>query len=142
MTTAIEGIANRIRDIEILGIPVGDAVVGGGSAVLVSEVTDAFLLPRMPTAPMFVVKAGEAYVMAHWGEKLIGPGAAKLAAIFLAYSAVRAIVPIDDLISRGLNKIGIAAHSPMPTADQAEMFIKDGGARDALPDYNVAMFGG
>ena len=141
MTTAVESIANRIGDIEILGIPIGDAAVGGGTAVLVSEVTDAFLLPRMPTAPMFVVKAGEAYVMAHWGGKLIGGRAAGLAALFLAYSAVRVVVPIDDLISRGLNRIGIAAHS-MPTADQADLFIKNDGAREALPDYNVAMFGG
>ena len=135
---ALEGLLKRASEVEVFDIPLGDAVVGGSLAILTSEVTDAFLLPRIPTVPAALVKAGEALAMVKWGPKLVGNHAAKVAALFLTYEAVRTVVPLDTWISGALKKVGVAAHSPMPTANEAEMFLK---GTAATADYNVAMFG-
>lgn len=100
MPNGIAGIAERIRDVQIAGIPLGEAALGGGSALLVSELTDGVLVPRIPQAPVALVKGAEAYVMSRWGHRVIGAGGARVATLFLTYDAVRSLIPLDDWVKR------------------------------------------
>ena len=87
---------------EIADIPVGAAIVGGGLAAITSELIDGLIAPRIKVAPV-ILKAGGAFALAKWGDKLVGEEAAKLGAMFFAYDAVRTIIPFDQWL-KGLFK--------------------------------------
>ena len=102
----LQGVANKIRDVQILGIPFGDGVVGFGAALVVAERTDGLITPRMPSnVPVVAIKVGEAYAMSRWGHKVIGSGGARVAAIVLGYDALRTVVPIDTWIKEATAKL-------------------------------------
>lgn len=125
MPDGIASIANKIREVEILGIPLGEAVLGGGSALIVAELTDAIVTPRLPNVPVAAVKGAEAFIMSRWGHRVFGAGGARIATMFLTYEAVRALIPIDDwvkqLIARitgggGGNEIATATETHNPSS--------------------------
>lgn len=105
MADGIASIANKIRDVEVLGIPLGEAVLGGGSALIVSELTDAIITPRLPNVPVAALKAGEAFVVSRWGHRVVGAGGARIATLFLTYEAIRALIPLDDWIKQLIERI-------------------------------------
>lgn len=102
----LQGVANKIRDVQILGIPLGEATVGFGAGIFVSEVTDGLLAPKLPAAvPVVAIKFGEAYAMSRWGHKVIGSGGARMATVVLTYNAIRAVLPIDTYIRDFVQKL-------------------------------------
>lgn len=105
MGDGVASLAKKISDVEVLGIPLGEAVLAGGSALIVSELTDAIVTPRLPTVPIAAIKAGEAFVVSRWGYRVLGTSGARLASIILTYDAFRALVPLDDWIKQLIEKI-------------------------------------
>lgn len=93
-----------ISKFEVFGIPLGNAVVGGGIAFLVDQMTERFL-PQVtgPTANL----AGAFLIMAV-GKRFLGTSTAQAAAMFLTYEALR------DTIEGALSGIFGAAqpHNP------------------------------
>ncbi len=119
MADGVVGIAKRIQDIDIAGIPIGAAALGGGSALILSELTDGLLVPRIPTVPVVAIKAGETYAMHRWGHKAIGAGGARVATLFLGYDTLRTLIPIEKTIKDIIAKIpgipgAVAATSSNP----------------------------
>lgn len=105
----LEGIAAKIQEAEVFGIPLGEAALGGGSALLVAEMTDVFLAPRMPTIPAALIKGGEAYAMSRWGHKVVGIGGARLGTLFLTWEAIRAAIPLEEWVKNAIGKAAAAA---------------------------------
>ena len=116
---AVVGIANKIREVKIVGIPIGEAVLGGGSALVLAELTDALVAPRLPTVNVAFIKAGETYAMHRWGHKAFGAGGARVATLFLGYDTVRTLIPLESWIKDVIAKITGAVVPETQTAATA-----------------------
>lgn len=132
MPDGVVGIANKIREITIAGIPIGEAALGGGSALILSELTDGLLVPRVPTVPVVAIKAGETYAMHRWGHKAFGAGGARVATLFLGYDTLRTLIPIEKTIKDIIAKIpgvpgAVAATSSNPGNPGPEAAPPPGG---------------
>ncbi len=117
------GVLGGIDRIEVLGIPVGRAVIGGTSALLVGEVLDG-LFPADPrnkddSNRRSLIKFLAAWALAQFGPKLMGKEAATLGAGLLAFEAARDLLPIDDLVGKFTDRVSgvLAKKKPQPTAD-------------------------
>lgn len=90
-----------ITGIEVMGVPVGRAFTGGAVAVGVGELTDMLMAPVRGQLGRWgppAVKVVAAFVAVKYLSKFLGKDTTKTAALFLAYDAVRDIVPFDDMI--------------------------------------------
>lgn len=118
MSDGVAGIAKKISDIDIIGIPIGAAALGGGSALVLAELTDSILVPRIPTVPVLAIKGGEVYAMHRWGHKVLGAGGARIATYFLGYDFLRTLVPMEtwirDLIAKLPGGVAVASNNPGP----------------------------
>lgn len=116
MSDGVAGIAKQITDVEIAGIPIGAAALGGVSALVLAEVTDAILVHRIPTVPVLAIKGGEVYAMHRWGHKVFGAGGARIATYFLGYDFLRTLVPMETWIRNLVAKLpgGVAAANNNP----------------------------
>jgi len=92
---ALEGISSM----KVWDIPVGQALVGGFSAVVVSELVDGFLAKQTDTVKG-MVKLVAAGAVAKWGGRLLGKTGTTALVILLAYDGLRQILPIDEWASR------------------------------------------
>lgn len=88
---ALEGISTM----KVWDIPLGQALVGGFSAVVISELVDGFLAAQSGSIKG-LVKLMAAGVSIKWGRKLIGTTGATALAILLAYDGLRMVIPIDE----------------------------------------------
>lgn len=95
------GILGGFTGLEIFGVPVGEALVGGTTAVLAAEVIDGFTGGQDPLM-RGVIKLVAAKPIMDILSRFIGSSGAQAAALFLAYDAATNILPIDDLINRVL----------------------------------------
>ena len=144
---ALEGIAEQIKGIEIAGIPLGEAALGGGSALVVSELTDVFIIPRLGQTqiPGFVVKAGEALVMVKWGHKVIGADGARVAALFLGYEAVRSLIPMEAWIRNAIRRVaGATAPEGVASSSRSSSSSPKGNGHqvDAMDTLRQALTAG
>lgn len=100
------GVLTGISKFEVMGIPLGNAIVGGGIAFLVDQMTERFL-PQVtgPTANL----AG-AFFIVYFGKRFLGTSTAQAAAMFLTYEALR------DTIEGALGGIFGAAQPHNPGA--------------------------
>ena len=94
-----------LLEVKIMGMPLGKAFVGGGAALLVSELVDGLVAPRIEdmlgkTWGPALLKGGTAWAVKQWGPGLVGREAANIATIFLLWEAVRSIIPIDEWIKK------------------------------------------
>jgi len=96
------GVLSGVSKIQVMGIPIGNAVVGGGIAFLVDQLTERFL-PQLtgPTANI----AG-AFLVMYVGKRFLGTSTAQAAAMFLTYEAIR------DTLEGALSGIFGAAQNP------------------------------
>lgn len=125
----VAGISKQITDVEIMGIPIGAAALGGASALVLAEVTDAILVHRIPTVPVLFIKGGEVYAMHRWGHKVFGAGGARIATYFLGYDFLRTLVPMETWIRDLIAKLpgGVAAASNNPGNPGPEPTTNPGG---------------
>jgi len=107
---AISAVA-RIGEVSVLGIPIGEALLGGVTSIVVAELVDyavtATGLKEKIPYPTAVIGGVSAYACHRWMGRFIGQKGANLAACFLAWYAVNELVDIAGWI-RGL----IPGHSP------------------------------
>lgn len=102
-----DGALEGITKIEVWDIPVGKAIVGGFSAVIVSELVDGFLATQS-TMVQGVVKLVAAGAAVKWLPRFLGTTGAGAMALLLAYDGIRSILPIDEWagkVSGALSKI-------------------------------------
>jgi len=90
---------DQVTGMKVWDIPVGQALVGGFSAVCVSELVDGFLRNQQ-SMTLGIVKLVGAGALAKWGKRLLGDTGSKAAAIILAYDGMRQIIPIDEWANR------------------------------------------
>lgn len=100
MEQAMAGILAPITQIEVFGMPLGEAAIGGGLALFTTELIDAFITKPPDGVPFtrVLVKGVAAFAMVNFLSGPLGGGAAKTAALFLGFSLIRDLLPIDDWI--------------------------------------------
>lgn len=131
---ALEGITSM----EVWDIPVGKALVGGFSAVVVSELVDGFLAKQSNTV-RGVVKLAAAGVAVKWGGRLLGKTGAGALALLLAYDGIRQLLPIDEWAGRVSGAVvtrtggGLAGKAGLENT---------GGNGSKQPGYYDALYGG
>lgn len=143
MPDGIAGIAERIRQVEIAGIPLGEAALGGGSALLLSELTDGLVAPHLPQVPVAAIKGAEAFVMHRYGHKAIGAGGARVATLFLTYDAVRSLVPLEDWVKKLVETItGVVQPAAASSSSQGGGSGGNGYQTDAMDELRTMVAGG
>ncbi len=97
-------VARNITSFEVWDIPVGQALVGGFTAVFASELIDGFLIKQ---GDIFkgVVKLAGAGVAVKWGGRVLGSTGSKALAILLAYDGIRSLIPIDTWAKKGATTV-------------------------------------
>lgn len=103
------GVLTGISRFQVMGIPIGNAIVGGGIAFLTDQLTERFL-PQVtgPTANIL-----GAFAIMYVGKRFLGTSTAQAAAMFLTYEAIR------DTLEGALGGIfGAAQHNPGGGLDQ------------------------
>ena len=93
-----------INRIEVWDIPVGQALVGGFTAVFASELVDGFMAKQGDMA-RGVVKLIGAGAAVKWGGRILGSTGSKALAILLAYDGVRTLIPIDRYARQGATAV-------------------------------------
>lgn len=134
-------IAKGITGFEVWDIPVGQALVGGFTAVFASELIDGFLI-KQGDMLKGVVKLAGAGAAVKWGGRVLGSTGSKALAILLAYDGIRQLIPIDTWARRGATMVT----SRMPAgglggfqANVREERVPDNGHK---ADYYEALKGG
>ncbi len=91
------GALDSITNMKVFDIPVGQAAVGGLTAMIISALADMAMKPvrqqlgtRMGDTAL---KAAAAYAVNRWGKDLLGKDATKAAVIILAWEAFESFVP-------------------------------------------------
>jgi len=95
---------STITDMKVWDIPVGEALVGGFSAVFASELIDGVLVKQNDMIKG-VIKLAGAGAAVKWGPRLLGSTGSKALAILLAYDGVRSLIPIDAWARRGASAV-------------------------------------
>lgn len=113
-----DGPLEGITKMQVWDVPVGQALIGGFSAVFVSELVDGFFASQQPMT-LGVIKLAAAGVLVKWGGRLLGSTGSKAAALILAYDGIRQILPLDEWAGRLSG--GIAARTGGGLAGKAGM---------------------
>lgn len=95
---------STITDMKVWDIPVGEALVGGFTAVFASELIDGVLV-KQGDMIKGVIKLAGAGAAVKWGGRLLGSTGSKALAILLAYDGVRSLIPIDTWAKRGATAV-------------------------------------
>lgn len=131
---AMEGITKM----EFWDIPIGQALVGGFSAVVASELVDGFFAAQQPMT-LGVIKLAGAGVLAKWGDRLLGSTGSKAAAIILAYDGIRQIIPLDEWAGRLTG--AVTTRTGAGLAGKAGM-TGGSGSKAGTTDYYAGLYGG
>ena len=133
-----------ILDIQIWGMDIGKAFIGGGIALFVSELIDGVVIPRFEQligktwAPALIKGLG-AVAVKKWGGRLVGTQAADVAALFLTWEAVRSIIPIDEWIK----KIFAKKETTSSSSSSSHSSSGDGHQSvDAMDTLRMSLIGG
>lgn len=97
-------ISRTITGFEVWDIPVGQALVGGFTAVFASELIDGFLI-KQGDMLKGVVKLAGAGAAVKWGGRVLGSTGSKALAILLAYDGIRSLIPIDTWARSGATMV-------------------------------------
>ena len=93
-------------EMEVFGLPVGKALIGGASAVAVGELVDMLMARFMPNGGTWVSALGKGaaawLATSRWVTNIIGKPAGTVAAVLLTYDAIRDIVPFDTWIRNAI----------------------------------------
>lgn len=123
------GAIAKVTRIEVAGFPLGQVIIGGASAVFVTELVDGFMA-RMGQGKMVsgLVKGAVAVLVAgKQGKRVLGANGAMAAAILIGFDALRDLVPIDSWVQDLTSRIsgvtasrGLAAESKYNILKEAE----------------------
>lgn len=95
-----------VSSMQVFGLPVGQAVVGGFVAVFATELVDG-LMAKQQAYVRGGVKLGAAWAINKWGKKIpfLGDGGVKAVALLLTFDAVRDFIPIDQYAQKAAAKL-------------------------------------
>ena len=96
-------VLSGVTGTKVFGLPIGQALIGGASAVAVGELVDMLAGRFMPAGATWmsaISKAVAAWLASSkWVTNVIGKPAGTAAAILLTYDAIRDIIPFDTWIT-------------------------------------------
>lgn len=133
------GVVAGVTAMKVWDIPVGEALIGGFTAVFASELIDGFLV-KQGDMIKGVVKLVGAGVAVKWGPRLLGSTGSKALAILLAYDGVRSIIPIDTWARRGAG--AVTGLVPGGGLGGFRKNVGAGGNGKVAEDYYEALKGG
>lgn len=96
MESGMSNTLDKITNMEVAGIPLGAAAVGGVTAIVLDRLILERFDPEHKYGPLVLL--GMAFAMDKWGKKFLGK-AATASALILTYEA------IADYISLGIDKV-------------------------------------
>jgi len=134
-----------LLEVQIMGMPLGKACVGGGVALRGSELGDGLVAPRIEdmlgkTWGPAVLKGGTAWAVKQWGPGLVGKEAADIATLFLVWEAVRSLIPIDEWIKKLFAKKEESTSTSSQTSGATSG--GNGHASDAMETLRLSLAGG
>ena len=100
---AQKGLFAGLGSAKIMGAPIGDALLGGASATLVSEVIDGFLGGGVMGAMAKLVVGN---MVAGMFSGVLGRPATDAAKLFISYDAIRDLIPVDTWTRQLVGGIG------------------------------------
>jgi hypothetical protein len=103
---AQRGFFSGLGGAKIADIPVGDALLGGASATLVTEVVDGFIGGGVMGA---MVKLVVGNMAAGLFSGVLGRNATDSARLFITYDAIRDLIPVDQWTRQLVGGVGGAA---------------------------------
>jgi len=132
-----QNVVAGITKFDVAGFPLGQVVVGGASAIFVTELVDGFMAKMgQGTTVNGLVKIGAAVGVIRYGKKLLGKEGAFAAALLIGFDAVRDLVPLDTMIQSLTSKIsgvtasrGLASNSRYNVVTEAKQVASDYYAR-------------
>jgi len=102
----------KIFNMEVMGLPVGNVVVGGAASILITEVVDGAvqkLMSKTSAGNQKMAAAGVKVAAAlgtiKYGKKFVGNDAAKFIGALILFDALRDATPIDEMVNGVANKI-------------------------------------
>jgi hypothetical protein len=101
---AQRGFFSGLGGAKIGDIPVGDALLGGASATLVTEVVDGFVGGGVMGA---MVKLVVGNLAAGMFSGVLGRNATDSARLFITYDAIRDLIPVDQWTRQLVGGVGI-----------------------------------
>ena len=115
-----------IMNFEVMNVPVGKALVGGGIAIFATEIIDGFFATQSVQMKGVIKLAGAAATMAFL-KKPLGTAGAATVAVLLTFDALRDLTPLDTWMSDLATKItGIATTAGL--ADKSGRRLPGGAA--------------
>lgn len=132
-----KGIASALGGItkfEIMGIPLGSALVGGAVAILATELVDGFLSAQS-TQIKGIVKLVVAGTYAKWGFG--GSEMKKVVALLMTFDALRDLTPI----SGWMHTLSTKVTGTFPTRGLGTYGPRPGNPSTQSQDYYKAAFG-
>jgi len=128
------GILAPITEMEIFGMPLGQAAVGGGIALMATELIDAFITAPPTGVPMtrVLVKGVAGFAMIQFLGGALGADVARVAAMFLGFSLLRDLLPIDEWIRNIVKGMAGAGTTNNPTTTETNPAGSNGHSQDAM----------
>ncbi len=130
-----------VAGMQVMGLPLGQAVVGGFVAVFATELVDG-LMAKQKSYVRGAVKLGAAWAINKWGRKIpmLGEGGVKAVALLLTFDAIRDFIPIDTVAQSFAAKIsGKVANAGLAGP---KAFNAISARTPAAKSYYSAAFGG
>lgn len=90
------------------GLPVVDAALGGGIALIVSEIAQGFFTKEgeePDSMKIALANGAAAFLVGKFGRKWLPEGAVNAAVMLLTFEAARQVVPIEDMVDKITSKI-------------------------------------
>ena len=100
MNDPLSGIAKM----DVMGVPIGQAAIGGFVAVLATEMVDGFL-SKQGAMTRGLAKLVAAFAAAKYGKKLVGDSGSKAVALLITFDALRDFIPFDVYAQKLTSKI-------------------------------------
>lgn len=131
------GVLAPITQLEVFGIPLGQAGVGGITALAVSELVDAFITPPPEGVPFtrVLVKGIAAFGINQWLGGVMGRDAARVAALFIGFDLLRDLLPIDSWVQglvTGITHKGASSSSSSYSSGSSSSHSSNGHQPDGM----------
>ena len=88
------GFLDKMMEVKVWHIPVGEAALGGFVAIFASELVDGFL-KNQSVQVKGLVKLGAAGASVAFGKRILGSTGSKVVALLLTFDAIRDLTPLD-----------------------------------------------
>ena len=108
------GVLSGLGGMRFGQIPVGDALLGGASATLVSELIAGFAGQGVMGA---LVKLVAGNMLAGAFSGIMGRGATDSARLFITYDAMRDLIPLDNWVTQLMSGVTGTVKQAQPVAD-------------------------